>query len=315
MNVCNPNMSNLKTIIQERNRLFEDTRAFFKSRNILEVDTPLIRNDTVTDPYMSAYSVIDLNSQLKGYLQTSPEYAMKILLSKGSGDIFQLSKMFRAEENSPIHSSEFTMLEWYRVAFNHFDLIKETTDFIQSIVGMKTVNILSYKDIFNRVLAIDPFEIKLESLKKLSKTELGDIPLELLFDNYLTLLFSEKIEATFNPNEITVIHSYPTSQASLAKTSEKNGLVTADRFEIYLGGLELANGFNELTDAIEQKQRFEEDNQLRKQFDLNPIEVDNEFINALEHGIPDCAGVALGLDRLLMIKLKIKHITDVLVLL
>ncbi|PHS19559.1 MAG: elongation factor P lysine(34) lysyltransferase [Kangiella sp.] len=304
-------MSNLKNIIAERNQLFEQTRGFFKSRNVLEVDTALIRNHTVTDPYMSAYSVIDSKSKHKGYLQTSPEYAMKILLSKGSGDIFQLSKMFRAEENSPIHSSEFTLLEWYRIGFDHFDLIKETIHFIQNIVGEKTVIKFSYREIFISELAIDPFQITGSELEVFSRSELGNIPAELLFDNYLTLLFSEKIEPTFDPNEITVIHSYPESQASLAKTSEINNVITADRFEVYLGGLELANGFNELTDMKEQKRRFEEDNQLRKKLNLQKIELDSDLLSALELAIPNCSGVALGLDRLLMIKTGSNHISDV----
>jgi len=304
-------MPNLKYIIIERNQLFEQTRNFFKSRNILEVDTALIRNYTVTDPYMSAYSVIDSNSKFQGYLQTSPEYAMKILLSKGSGDIFQLSKMFRAEEKSSIHSSEFTMLEWYRVGFDHFDLIKETIDFIQTIIGKKIIRKVTYRQIFISALSIDPFHITLKELETVAKSELGGIPAKLLFDNYLTLLFSEKIEPTFDPNEITIVHSYPESQASLAKTSEASDVITADRFEIYLGGLELANGFNELTDVREQKRRFGEDNQTRKQLKSDEIEVDNDFLNALSSGVPECSGVALGLDRLLMIKIGSNNISSV----
>ena len=304
-------MPNLKNIIKERNQLFENTRAFFKSRGVLEVDTALIRNHTVTDPYMSAYSVIDSNSKFQGYLQTSPEYAMKILLSKSSGDIFQLSKMFRAEESSPIHSSEFTMLEWYRIGFDHFDLIQETTDFIQTIVGKKKVQKLSYREIFISELAIDPFKITLKGLESFAKSELGEIPTDLLFDNYLTLLFSEKIEPALDENVITVIHSYPESQASLAKTRKTNGIVTADRFEIYLCGIELANGFNELTDVKEQKLRFEKENQLRAHLNSEKIEIDVDFLNALESGIPDCSGVALGIDRLLMIKTGSTNISDI----
>ncbi|MFT6734157.1 MAG: lysyl-tRNA synthetase class 2 [Polaribacter sp.] len=304
-------MPNIKNIILERNRLFEETRAFFKARNVLEVDTALIRNYSVTDPYMTAYSVIDDNAVNKGYLQTSPEYAMKILLSKGSGDIFQLSKMFRAEEKSPIHSSEFTMLEWYRINLNHFDLINETTDFIQQIVGEKKISIHQYRDIFISILEVDPFYIELKELEIFTRAQLGDIPSDLLFDNYLTLLFSEIIEPMFDPDEITVIHAYPTSQASLAKTSEKSGLITADRFEIYLGGIELANGFNELTDVQEQRDRFAEDKLIRKCNKSSQVEIDEEFLDALKIGIPDCAGVALGIDRLLMIKTGAKNLSDI----
>jgi len=302
---------NSATKIKSRNDLLKQVRDFFYQRNVLEVDTPLLRKYTVTDPYMSALSVIDSKGNKQGYLQTSPEYAMKELLSSGSGDIFQLSKMFRADEKSEIHSSEFTMLEWYRINFDHLKLIDEVSEFVQQIVGAKETKIVNYREVFIEILSIDPFNISFESLKEKSEILLGELPENLLFDNYLTLLFSEKIEPAFDKNQITIVKDYPASQASLAKTRNLNGITTADRFEVYLGGMELANGFNELTDAQQQLERFQQDNKIRKKLGSQEIEIDESFINALEKGLPNCAGVALGIDRLLMLKLGRKNITEV----
>jgi len=305
--------SAIKTKIKSRNDLLKQIRDFFYQRNVLEVDTALLRKNTVTDPYMSALAAFDNKGNKQGYLQTSPEYAMKELLSSDSGDIFQLSKMFRVDEKSKIHSSEFTMLEWYRIGFDHIQLIEEVIEFIQQIVGIKETKIVSYRDIFISTLSIDPFDIPFESLKKQSEKLLGDLPENLLFDNYLTLLFSEKVEPTFDKKLITVIKNYPANQASLAKTRSISGITTADRFEVYLGGMELANGFNELTDAMLQFKRFQHDNEIRKQLGSEKIEIDEGFIKALEKGLPDCAGVALGIDRLLMIKLGKKDISEVII--
>jgi len=291
--------------------IFKQIRYFFEQKNVLEVDTPLLRESSVTDPYMTAFSVNSPSGKNQGYLQTSPEYAMKKLLCSGSGDIYQLSKMFRADENGAIHSCEFTMLEWYRVGFDHYQLMQEVSQFIQQIVGKKETRIISYQETFISELSIDPFNITTENLRQRAIDLLGDIPENLLFDNYLSLLLSEKIEPNFDPNKITIVHGFPESQASLAKTRTENGLVIADRFEVYLAGMELANGFNELNDAEQQYQRFIQDNQVRKQSGLNEIEIDRDFIHALKQGLPDCAGVAIGVDRLLMIKLERDEIKDV----
>ncbi len=305
-------MALIQNKITHRNKIFAKIRKFFAQRNVLEVDTPLLRKFTVTDPYMAAFSVSSPSGKHQGYLQTSPEYAMKKLLCAGSGDIFQLGKMFRADEKSVIHASEFTMLEWYRTGFDHFQLMDEVCQFVQQIIGEKKIQIMSYQEVFLSNLSIDPFNISFEKLSQTARELLGDIPQELLFDNYLTLLFSEKIEANFDPDKITVVHSFPVSQASLAKTRCENGLTTADRFEVYLNGMELANGFNELTDAKQQLQRFKQDNDIRRELDYPPIEIDDGFIQSLNQGLPDCAGVALGVDRLLMIKLGVENLEDVL---
>jgi len=306
-------ISTLRTKINQRNQLFRQVRHFFAARDVLEVDTPLVRQFTVTDPYMSAFSVVSTTGKRQGYLQTSPEYAMKKLLSDGSGDIFQLSKMFRAEENSNIHLSEFCLLEWYRLSFDHNQLIQEVCELIKYIVGHREVVILDYKDCFLSLLSIDPNSILLDELADKTRSLLGELPDNLLRDNYLTLLFSEKIEPRFDPRSITVVTNYPASQASLAKTRVIDGTEIADRFEVYLNGIELANGFNELTDVKQQVMRFEKDNKIRKKLGYRQIEIDQGFIQCLEKGLPDCAGVALGFDRLLMIKLGESNIETVVI--
>jgi len=222
--------------IQQRNQLLTQIRNFFAERRVLEVDTAQLRGFTVTDPYMSACSVSSPSGEKLGFLQTSPEYAMKQLLCDGSGDIFQLSKMFRADEKSPIHLTEFTMLEWYRLGFDHHQLIQEVCAFIKTLVGDKRVSIVEYRALFINILCFDPFTISLRDLSAKAQELLGDIPHNLLRDNYLSLLFSEKIEASFVYGEITVVIDYPASQASLAITRKKNEMEIADRFEIYLNG-------------------------------------------------------------------------------
>ena len=306
-------MRNTYQIIVERNNLFKEIRSFFEERSVEEVDTSLIRKYSVTDPYMKALSVIDTQNTSQGYLQTSPEYAMKKLLSQGSGDIFQLSKMFRAEEKSPIHALEFTMLEWYRIGFNHFQLMTEVGELLSSICGTHVVERYTYQEVFDKILAIDPFAISTKELKEKALNDLGELPDNLVRDNYLTLLFSEKIEPTFDPNVITFIHSYPISQASLAKARTLHGVQVAERFEVYFGGMELANGFHELTDSKEQCTRFDKDNEIRRKLGYPEMEIDQGLIDALSNGLPNCAGVALGLDRLLMIKLNAKDISEVII--
>lgn len=302
--------SDLKTLLKQRANCFKHIRQFFEQRNVIEVDTRLLDAYSVTDPYMKALSVTHSNQTQ--YLQTSPEYAMKRLLSKGSGDIYQLGKAFRAEENGQYHDNEFTMLEWYRIDFSLTDLMSEVYQLMIEILGEKRKNMLTYQQAFIDTLKIDPFSISTQALEKIARQRLGNIPDNLLRDNYLTLLFSEMIEPAFAVDEITFIYNYPESQASLARLKLENDKLVAQRFEVYCGGIELANGFYELTEPVEQMKRFEQDNLTRKQLNYQPVEIDQRLIKALDKGLPDCSGVALGVDRLLMLKLNQKDIKMVL---
>ncbi|MGX5202727.1 EF-P lysine aminoacylase EpmA [Aliikangiella sp. IMCC44632] len=300
------------SILKQRASLLREIRSFFYQREVLEVDTPLLAATTVTDPYMSALQALNPQGKQVGYLQTSPEYAMKKLLCAGSGDIYQLSKMFRADEVSPRHNNEFTLLEWYRLGFDESQLIQEVVDLIRQTSGHKPVQLMSYRDAFVKYLNIDPFNITYDDLCRFSRECLGELPSDLLFDNYLTLLFATQVETQFDHHEITVVFDFPASQAALAKTATTHYGLVGKRFEVYCGGLELANGFYELTDPQEQLARFVDDNKIRAQLGYPEQKIDMALIEAMQSGLPACAGVALGVDRLLMLKLDISDIQAVL---
>lgn len=303
----------LKQQLIKRANFFKKTREYFAQRSIVEVDTSLLQKHSVTDPYMSAFNVSDPQGRFIGYLQTSPEYAMKKLLCAGAGDIFQLSKMFRANENSPIHASEFTMLEWYRLGIDHHQLITQVCEFIGFMIGDRKSELLTYEQAFLQYLDINPFNISHQQLRLKCEELLGDIPPDLLFDNLLSLLFADQVEGQFAPDVLTVVYDFPASQASLAKTRKIDGKSVADRFEVYLDGVELANGFNELTDANIQLDRFKQDNAIRQQLMLPEIKIDMALIDALKQGLPSCAGVALGFDRLMMIAMQHESIEQVII--
>ncbi|WP_246119322.1 EF-P lysine aminoacylase EpmA [Aliikangiella coralliicola] len=303
---------NLPKVLQIRAQVFRSIREYFHDTNALEVDTSLLREFSVTDPYMSAMVALSPAGKKLGYLQTSPEYAMKKLLCHGSGDIYQLGKVFRSEEEGLHHSSEFTMLEWYRVGFNHRQLMDEVFQIIQLICGDLPRQDMSYRDAFLKYADIDPFDMTVEELSLFAESKLGKLPDNMLYDNYLTLLFSQLVESQFTSNEVTFIYDFPASQASLARTAERDYGTIGCRFEAYLGGLELANGFWELIEPIEQLARFHNDNSIRNQLGYPKIEIDDTFISALQKGLPDCAGVALGIDRLIMAKLGENNIRRVL---
>jgi len=301
-----------QNILTVRANCFAQIRAYFAEQQVLEVDTPLLAEWSVTDPYMSAMQVSNWQEKRLGYLQTSPEYAMKKLLCHGSGDIFQLGKVFRADEKSPHHSDEFTMLEWYRLGYSESELMDEVHHLIRQISGVQQRVSYSYREVFQAFLGIDPFEILPADLAQFCQSQLGELPDRMLFDNYLTLLFATKIEPAFAADKVTFVYDFPASQASLAKTAKRSYGEVGLRFEAYAGGLELANGFNELTDANLQLARFEKDNQIRQALGYPLIEIDDELIEAMKKGLPQCAGVALGIDRLLMLLLNESDIRKVL---
>ncbi|WP_251359229.1 EF-P lysine aminoacylase EpmA [Kangiella sp. TOML190] len=291
-------------------------RNFFAGKKVLEVETPLLMEHGVTDRYMYSMRVDGVFKKAgeyqKGFLQSSPEYAMKRLLAAGSGSIYQICKAFRLEESGARHNPEFTMLEWYRVGFDHWDLMREVFELLLEVLGQRTRIDYSYQQVFERFLSFDPFTISLTELKNLSQNVLGELPADLEFDDYLSLLFEAKIEPHLGQaNSITFIYDYPASQSSLARLDKDNPAV-ASRFEVYVDGFELANGFFELEDPKAQRNRFDVDNKWRQSNNLETIEIDQAFIRALEAGLPDCSGVALGLDRLLMIQQSIINIEEVL---
>lgn len=291
--------------IRARACIYQKIRAFFVASDCLEVDTPLLSASTNTDPHIAS---IVADGRL--YLQTSPEFAMKRLLAAGSGSIYQMCHAFRAGERGSRHHFEFTLLEWYRVGFDYRQLMDEMEQLINSLSDQKNQFVrVSYADLFTQHMGIDIDLVELIELRNICSRRIpGTDSEQLTFDECLDLLISLVIAPLMEG--YVFVTDYPLSQASLARVSERNPKV-AERFELYYNGLELANGFSELTDASIQRQRFLADNQHREKNDLPKYPIDERLLSALEAGMPDCAGVALGLDRLLMVLLGLDSIDQV----
>lgn len=290
-------------------------RGFFAQRGVLEVETPVLGRHGVTDPNLdgiAANAAPVAGASGGGWLQTSPEYHMKRLLAAGSGPIYQVARVFRDGERGSRHNPEFSLLEWYRPGFTDTDLMAEVSDLVVGWLGCERPRVLSYRDALERFAGVDPFRVADNELRRRCEQWLApEQTLTLGRDGCLDLLMSYLVEpalAGFGPVFIT---AYPESQAALAKVSDLDGVRQAHRFELYVGGVELCNGYWELTDAIEQRRRFDEDNRVRRLAGKPEMAVDSALLAALEAGVPDCAGVALGLDRLLMLKLGSNNIADV----
>ncbi len=301
----------MRDLIEMRASMLMEARRFFSERKILEVDTSLLQKTACVDAHIDLFSCTMHGKPW--YLHSSPEYAMKKMLAKGAGDIYQLSHVFRKEELGTLHRPEFMMAEWYRIDESFDIMIEETLAFITLIAGERQVRHLTYQEAFLEFLSIDPFAASEEELLAVLPKEMHHE--ELLSegrDGILNLLLATQIEPLLGIDEYTTLSYYPKSQAALSKVTEINGIAVAERFEVYANGVELANGYHELTDSKEQKIRLEEANQKRIEMDKCPLPIDKEFISALEHGLPDCCGVAVGFDRLLMLRMNSNSISEVL---
>ena len=296
-------------ILKRRAQLLADVRLFFAQRNVLEVETPILSSTAPTAPYLDNFQTdfIPLGTQEKQtyYLQTSAEFTMKRLLAAGSGSIYQIAKVFRNGEIGRQHSPEFTMLEWYRPELNFDQLMAEIDDLLQLTAKTKPAEKFSYQDVFQQHLKVDVFTCTDDALKQLAKIHIEGADDSWLMnrDDCLELLMSHVIEPKLAELHSPVfIYDFPASQSQLAKTDkDKNNNDVAKRFELYAGGMELANGYDELLDADELRLRFQQDNQQRKQQDKAPMPIDENLLAAMEAGLPQCTGVALGLDRLMML--------------
>lgn len=295
-------------VLQERARLYQQLRGFFEQRKVLEVDTPVLQAAGVTDPHIESIQVPGY-----GWLQTSPEYPMKRLLAAGSGDIYQISKVFRKEQNGRYHNHEFTLLEWYRLGFDQWQLMGDVADLVEHLLGITHFEHISYQALFQQYLGLDPLNATIEELKFEARQHINIEMPRASRDDWLHLLLSHLIEPELAKRGALFVYDFPPSQAALARiNSDDAGHAVAARFELYIQGIEIANGFHELNDAKLQRQRFEADNQQRQAMGLHAMPIDERLLAALAHGLPDCAGVALGLDRLLMLKLGQRHIDQVL---
>ena len=303
----------------KRAKIISQVRQFFADRCILEVETPTLSQYAVTDVHLSSFHTLflkpgetDERQGQKMSLITSPEYHMKRLLAAGSGPIYQICKCFRNhEEVSRYHNPEFTMLEWYRIQFDMMQMINEVDDLLQNILDCEPVERISYQKAFQRHLNIDPLEADHATLVEAIK----QLNIELNTDDYdrdtlLQCLFSFGVEPHIGQERPIAVYNFPASQAALAAISSEDHRV-ASRFEFYYKGVELANGFKELTNPQEQKMRFEQNNIDRANQNLPPQNIDIELIAAMESGLPDCAGVAVGLDRLIMLALDAMNLDDV----
>lgn len=308
----------LADAIRQRAGLYELIRRFFAERGVLEVETPILSSSANTDPNIESFSAqfsghVDAGARVR-WLRTSSEFAQKRLLVAGVGDCYELGRVFRNGEAGRRHNPEFTMLEWYRVGWNHLQLIDETIALVRAALASigKTADIhkCTYRELFAGSVGIDPLTVDAAQLSRalsgvrVSADSLGR-------DDELDLLLTHKIQATFPVDRITVVYDYPASQCALAKIRAGVPPV-AERFELYLGQHELANGYHELTDAQEQRARFERDNARRALRGLAELPIDANLLAALEQGMPDCAGVALGIERLLMAMIGSDNIRDVL---
>ncbi len=292
-------------------------RQFFAERQILEVETPILSQATVTDKHLHSfhtdYYFSNFQQKKTLYLQTSPEFAMKRLLAAGSGAIYQICKAFRNQgESGRTHNPEFTLVEWYRPGFDHYDLMNEVEDLLKIILHCQSIERLSYSVIFQKFLQMDPHRASIAQLRQtadqcgLHTENLSSLEK----DDWLHLLMTHCIEPKL-PKQPIFIYNFPASQAALAKIQPGSPPLAA-RFEVYVNGLELANGFHELSSPSEQRQRFVYELSQRKKTGHSPVPIDERLLAALEHGLPNCAGVALGIDRLILLAAKKDSINEVL---
>lgn len=297
--------------LRARAELLSNIRSFFAEREVLEVETPLLGHSAGTDPQLAPMQVLleRGGENDRAYLQTSPEFAMKRLLAAGSGPIYQLGKAFRDGDLGRRHNPEFTMLEWYRPGFDEHRLMDEVAALVSMVLGEKEIPRCSYRQLFQQHLNIDPHHADSETLATLARQKLDVGFPDEDRDFWLDLLFSHLIEPGL---EAQFIYDYPASQAALARLHRnEEGELVARRFELVLRGMEIANGYFELSDSAEQALRFRQDQQLRREAGQEPLPLDMHLLEALEHGLPDCAGVALGVDRLLMLQLGLDDIRRV----
>ena len=281
-----------------RAEMLTQVRHFFAQRKVLEVETPLLCQGAPTDPHLESL-LVNTNSGIR-FLQTSPEFAMKRLLAAGSGDIYQICKSFRAGESSARHNPEFTMLEWYRTGFTLAELIAEVIDLLQQVLGSQPIFEASYQQLFEQYLGVNPHPISNDTLAELGQKVAGRELDNMTRADWLDLLMSQVVEPKLPPG-IAVITDFPACQAALSQVAKDNQAnQVAKRFEVYVNGIELANGYVELLDSDELAQRFAADRQIRRQQNLATNVGDDYLLAAMQQGLPACVGVAVGLDRLLM---------------
>ncbi len=308
-------------ILRRRAALLTRIREFFAARNVLEVETPSLSRYTVTAPHLESFTALAPipaghdNLAAERFLQTSPEYAMKRLLVAGSGDIYQICRAFRAGEAGRLHNPEFTLLEWYRVEMSYRQLMHEVADLVLALLDDRgldeTPEFLSYRNAFVKFTELNPLQASVQELASCGARH-GIVTASVVDarDTWLDLLMTHVIEPKLPRDRLVFIYDFPASQAALAELC-KDAPQLAARFELYVNGVELANGFQELRDAAQQRRRFEIDQEYRREHDLSEVAVDEQLLAALQYGLPLVSGVALGIDRLVMLAAGKKSIAEV----
>lgn len=307
-----------REVLRRRAELMAALRVFFAERGVLEVETPVLCSTGSTDPHLAQFSTQYLPPGATAghplFLQTSPEFCMKRLLAAGSGPIYQIGKCFRNGEVGRRHNPEFTMLEWYHPGYDHHALMDEVDALLQWILGAPAAERVPYGVLCERHLDLDPHHVTLSELRACAarlhvsvSDALGDAR-----EAWLQLLWTHVVEPRLaRTGRPLFVIDYPSSQAMLARLRPGSPAV-AERFELYVDGMELANGFHELTDVAEHRRRFAQDRGCRELLGLTAVEMDERLLAALVHGLPACSGVALGVDRLMMILIGARDIAEVL---
>ncbi|OJU81792.1 MAG: EF-P lysine aminoacylase GenX [Chlamydia sp. 32-24] len=301
------------SVLKDRAHMLAQVRAFFSDKNVLEVDCPLATTFASIDTHIDLLPAL-YNNQTTRYLTSSPEYGMKRLLAQGMGHIYQLAHVFRDGECGNKHNPEFMMIEWYRLDFTLQQMSQETCNLIQLFIGPLPMQVISYREAFQKFLNVDyvhTTEKQLLELIQEKKIETYPGIEEDGKDALLNLLLATCIEPQLGEKALCILQHYPASQCALATKKQIEDEFVAERFEIYYQGLELANGYHELTDAKEQRKRFVISNSERLKNGKKELPIDEYFLSALEKGLPNCSGVAVGFDRLMMIRHQTPFIEDV----
>jgi lysyl-tRNA synthetase class 2 len=302
--------------LHHRSALLRNIRHFFDQRDFCEVQTPVLSADTIVDRYIEPIIVADdsLPKNYHGsrtyYLQTSQEFAMKRLLAAGMKAIYQISPVFRKGDRGTFHNIEFTMLEWYQTGDDYHAGMKLLADLILEITGI-TVKFKTFWDVFETNTGLNPHQATAQQLHKAAELHgifYPDSYVSESADSWIDLLFSELVQPKL---DAVIVYDYCGSQSQLAKTRREGNDEISERFELFLHGIEIANGYNELLDATELRRRMEENLQYRLADDRSPLPTESRLLTAMEQGFPPCSGTALGIDRLLMVMLRAKAIDEV----
>lgn len=301
MSLASMKSSDRISILRDRAEMFQAIRHFFAERGVIETDCPLISSSASVDAHIDLIPIRDVHN-CERYLHSSPEYGMKRLLSEGIGDIYQLAHVFRQGEYGQRHNPEFMMAEWYRLGMPFEEMIEETLDFIRLFVGPLPGAVISYREAIKKYTGIDYVNASVEEISELLGDKVYKGAENEGKDALLNILLPLYVEPQLGQGELTALAYYPATQAALAKTQNIDGEAVAERFEVYFKGVELANGYHELADAKEQRQRLIEANQARVKMGKRELPIDERFLKALDKGLPECCGVAVGVDRLMLLR-------------